>query len=239
VPDAEGKHWYAVDDKGVYHRFGNSNDGTMHWNGDSVQNGGFPVPAVVQKRLDGLIKDKRQLNLTVLEHMKSNIEISTRRSKDGRYVFVDRMLISIEDLTFGDEDAVSIFGLIVGEIDSLLENIDRQESNAKFAKRIFSQDLPATYFFDLLHNACWKDGDWPISLSGSLLPPTAYIGLPGSNEIFDADEAYFITLDSASALLLAKNKVDDTIAKIEMNVIDYKKIWEQSKEILHEQNSKL
>jgi RHS repeat-associated protein len=57
VPDAEGKHWYAVDDKGVVHRFGNSNDGTMHWNGDSVQNGGIPVPADVKKRLDKMVED--------------------------------------------------------------------------------------------------------------------------------------------------------------------------------------
>ncbi|WP_295988658.1 RHS repeat-associated core domain-containing protein [uncultured Variovorax sp.] len=59
VPDAEGRHWYAVDNEGVFHRFGNGNDGTMHWNGDSTQNGGFPVPLSVKKRLDSLFKDGR------------------------------------------------------------------------------------------------------------------------------------------------------------------------------------
>ncbi|KVV09241.1 hypothetical protein AP060_00704 [Pseudomonas sp. TAD18] len=30
IPDAEGKHWYAMDENGVTHRFGNSNDGNVH-----------------------------------------------------------------------------------------------------------------------------------------------------------------------------------------------------------------
>jgi len=57
VPDASGKHWYAVDDKGTIHRFGNGGDGTMHWNGDSVQNGGIEVPADVRKRLEKMQED--------------------------------------------------------------------------------------------------------------------------------------------------------------------------------------
>ncbi|AKJ28506.1 RHS repeat-associated core domain-containing protein [Caldimonas brevitalea] len=61
IPDADGHHWYAVDELGVYHRFGNSNDGTMHWNGDSTQNGGFPVPPAVKKRLDQIHKDGKSV----------------------------------------------------------------------------------------------------------------------------------------------------------------------------------
>lgn len=29
IPDSQGLHWYAVDDEGVVHRFGNSNDGKV------------------------------------------------------------------------------------------------------------------------------------------------------------------------------------------------------------------
>ena len=50
IPDAEGKHWYMRDEHGVVHRFGNSNDGRVHWNGDSSQNRGIPVPPEVAKR---------------------------------------------------------------------------------------------------------------------------------------------------------------------------------------------
>ena len=30
IPDAEGKYWYAMDENGVIHRFGNNNDGNAH-----------------------------------------------------------------------------------------------------------------------------------------------------------------------------------------------------------------
>lgn len=57
IPDKEGKNWYALDEKGVVHRFGNSNDGKVHWNGDSSQGRGIVVPAEVQKRIDLMNKD--------------------------------------------------------------------------------------------------------------------------------------------------------------------------------------
>ena len=50
IPDAAGEHWYTRDDYGVVRRFGNSNDGRVHWNGDSSQNRGIPVPPEVAKR---------------------------------------------------------------------------------------------------------------------------------------------------------------------------------------------
>lgn len=59
VPDVEGKHWYAIDDKGTIHRFGNSNDGRMHWNGDTSQGRGIDVPSNVEKRLRQLHKEGR------------------------------------------------------------------------------------------------------------------------------------------------------------------------------------
>ncbi|WP_338848289.1 RHS repeat-associated core domain-containing protein [Massilia sp. W12] len=51
IPDSNGVDWYSIDNKGVIHRFGNSNDGKMHWNGDSVQGRGIVVPPEVKKRL--------------------------------------------------------------------------------------------------------------------------------------------------------------------------------------------
>jgi RHS repeat-associated protein len=57
IPDAEGKHWYAVDASGVVHRFGNSNDGKVHWNGDTSQGRGIEVPPEVKKRIDAMKKD--------------------------------------------------------------------------------------------------------------------------------------------------------------------------------------
>ena len=57
IPDAEGKHWYAMDESGVTHRFGNSNDGNVHWNGDTSQNRGIPVPPEVDKRFVSMKKD--------------------------------------------------------------------------------------------------------------------------------------------------------------------------------------
>jgi RHS repeat-associated protein len=57
IPDKEGKHWYALDEQGVVHRFGNSNDGKAHWNGDSSQGRGIVVPAEVQKRVESMRRD--------------------------------------------------------------------------------------------------------------------------------------------------------------------------------------
>ncbi|GKS74443.1 DUF6531 domain-containing protein [Acidovorax sp. SUPP950] len=57
VPDAKGQHWYAIDDKGVIHRFGNSNDGKMHWNGDESQGRGLEIPSDVEKRLRKMHKE--------------------------------------------------------------------------------------------------------------------------------------------------------------------------------------
>ncbi len=57
VPDANGKNWFAIDEKGTIHRMASGGDGTMHWNGDSVQNGGVNVPSDVEKRLIAMRKD--------------------------------------------------------------------------------------------------------------------------------------------------------------------------------------
>ncbi|WP_175816324.1 RHS repeat domain-containing protein [Burkholderia diffusa] len=57
IPDAEGKHWYALDDNGVVHRFGNSNDGKVHWNGDTSQGRGIELPPEVKRRIDAMKKD--------------------------------------------------------------------------------------------------------------------------------------------------------------------------------------
>lgn len=57
IPDAEGKHWYAMDENDVIHRYGNSNDGKAHWNGDTSQNRGIPVPKEVQSRFNQMKKD--------------------------------------------------------------------------------------------------------------------------------------------------------------------------------------
>ena len=57
IPDAEGKNWYAIDDKGVVHQFKNGNDGTVHWAGDSSQGKGVILPQEVKQRVNnGKIK---------------------------------------------------------------------------------------------------------------------------------------------------------------------------------------
>ena len=63
VPDRVGKHWYAIDDKGVIHRFGNSNDGKMHWNGDTSQGRGVEVPPEVRDRLQKMHKDGKSVSI--------------------------------------------------------------------------------------------------------------------------------------------------------------------------------
>ena len=57
IPDSEGKHWYALDERGVVHRFGNSNNGRAHWNGDTSQGRGIEPPPEVKKRIDAMKKD--------------------------------------------------------------------------------------------------------------------------------------------------------------------------------------
>lgn len=161
--------------------------------------------------------------------MKNIIGISTRRSSDGRRTFIDRMLISIEDLTFGDAEVVSVSELMIGAIDDLLSNIEKQKINTDFAKKVFGNKLSAAHFFHLLHNACWKEGDWPRDLGDSIIAPTAYIGLPIGTEIFDADEAYFVTLDLKEAILFAKDKIKNEFVALRMDVLDYTRIWEQAK----------
>jgi len=47
------------------------------------------------------------------------------------------MLISMEGLIFGDEDVASVSGLMVGAIDDLISNIERQKNNINFAKKHF------------------------------------------------------------------------------------------------------
>ncbi|AVT03669.1 hypothetical protein C8242_14565 [Paracidovorax avenae] len=61
VPDAEGQHWYSIDDRGIIHRFGNSNDGKMHWNGDESQGRGIQIPSEVEKRLRKMHKDGKSI----------------------------------------------------------------------------------------------------------------------------------------------------------------------------------
>ena len=68
------------------------------------------------------------------------------------------MLIFIEGLIFGGEDLASLSGLMVGAIDDLISNIERQKNNINFAKNIFDKNLSPVYFFQLLHNACWVEG---------------------------------------------------------------------------------
>jgi hypothetical protein len=160
--------------------------------------------------------------------MKNSIEISTRKSSDGKYVFVDRMLISIGDLTFGDGEAVSVSGLMLGEIDDLLSNIEKQKNNVDFAKRVFDQTLPPAHFFQLLHDA-WVDGEWSKNLGHSLLAPDAYIGLPCGTEIFDSSEAYFVVVDFEKAFLFANDEAKNEVVALKIDVIDYVKIWEQAR----------
>ena len=57
ILDSQGLHWYAVDDEGVVHRFGNSNVGKVHWNGDTSQGRGIPISPDVKKRIDEMKKD--------------------------------------------------------------------------------------------------------------------------------------------------------------------------------------
>ncbi|WP_314915203.1 RHS repeat-associated core domain-containing protein [Pseudomonas helleri] len=57
IPDVDGRHWYAMDEDGVIHRFGNSNDGNVHWNGDSSQGRGVPLPPEIEKRFNAMRKD--------------------------------------------------------------------------------------------------------------------------------------------------------------------------------------
>ena len=62
VPDAKGKNWYAIDDKGVIHRFQGAN-GKMHWAGDTSQNGGLEgIDSYAQKRLDEIFKEGRAVS---------------------------------------------------------------------------------------------------------------------------------------------------------------------------------
>lgn len=68
--------------------------------------------------------------------MKNIIQISTRRSSDGRRIFIDRMLISMEDLIFGNEGGVFVSGLMIGAIDDFLSNIEKQKNNIDFTKNI-------------------------------------------------------------------------------------------------------
>lgn len=61
IPDADGNHGYSVDDRVFAIGSGNSNDGTMHWSGNSSRNGGFPVLPAVNKRLDQVHKDGKSV----------------------------------------------------------------------------------------------------------------------------------------------------------------------------------
>jgi len=56
VPDSKGKNWYAIDDKGVIHRFQAAN-GKMHWAGDTSQEGGLAgIDSYAKGRLDEIFK---------------------------------------------------------------------------------------------------------------------------------------------------------------------------------------
>ncbi|WP_301505148.1 hypothetical protein [Variovorax sp. CAN15] len=161
--------------------------------------------------------------------MKSVIDICTRKSSDGRRIFVDRMLISIDDVILGSEDATCLSDLLVGEIDRLMLNIEKQKDNINFARSIFDQRMPPEYFFQLLHNACWVEGDWPGSLGASAVEPSVYIGLPGGNEIFDADEVYFVVVDSMDGILLCRKRGGGELVMLKVNVHDYVDIWRRAK----------
>jgi hypothetical protein len=172
--------------------------------------------------------------------MKNSIEISTRKSLDGRYTFVDQLLISIENVEFGSDEGTSVSGVVVGGIDELLKNIEKQKTNIDFAQRIFYQKLPENEFFRLLHEACWEKGCWPKSMEGSSLPPSFYFGLPVGNEIFDADEAYFVVLSLTRGVLFAKNKINKNIIGVSLEVAKYVSFWEKIRaEIIKRENFSL
>lgn len=161
--------------------------------------------------------------------MKNIIDISTRRSIDGQRIFVDRMLVSIDDVVFGSEYATSLSSLLIGEIDRLILNIEKQKNNIDFARSIFDQKMPPEYFFRLMHDACWVEGDWPETLGVSAIKPSVYIGLPGSNEIFDADEAYFLVVNLTEGILLARTRSDGEFVMLKVDVRDYVEIWRRAK----------
>ncbi|WP_428745006.1 hypothetical protein [Variovorax sp.] len=139
------------------------------------------------------------------------------------------MLIFIEGLIFGGEDLASLSGLMVGAIDDLISNIERQKNNINFAKNIFDKNLSPVYFFQLLHNACWVEGDWPKCFGDSAVAPDVYCALPSGTEIFDANEAYFVVVSSVEGILFAKNNADNDFVALRINVFDYVRVWEQAR----------
>jgi hypothetical protein len=88
------------------------------------------------KALEWPVKKWRGGQIQLPIAMKNIIQISTRRSSDGRRIFIDRMLISMEDLIFGNEGAVFVSGLMIGAIDDFLSNIEKQKNNIDFTKNI-------------------------------------------------------------------------------------------------------
>jgi hypothetical protein len=169
--------------------------------------------------------------------MKSSIDISTRRSLDGRYTFIDRMLISIENVQFGNDEGASTSGVVVGGVNELLKNIEKQKTNIDFAQRVFFQNLSETEFFHLLHEACWETGNWPKSMGYSSLPPSFYFGLPVGSEIFDADEAYFVVLSLKRGMLFARNKMNGSVFSFSLTVVEYVEFWKKiSAEISRREN---
>ncbi|WCM87178.1 RHS repeat domain-containing protein [Acidovorax sp. NCPPB 3576] len=64
VPDKDGKHWFAIDEKGIIHQFRNGNDGTVHWAGDESQGRGLQgIPNDVEKRLRQMHKEGKGVKL--------------------------------------------------------------------------------------------------------------------------------------------------------------------------------
>jgi len=147
-------------------------------------------------------------------------EIETGRF-DG-YIFVDLLIIRIDNAVFGLDGTPAVKGLVVNAIESMIENIERQQRFPGFLQLLSSK--PYDTLFAILDDACWGSGNW--RWPGFDVPePYVFLALPAATELFDAERAYFFGSTTGRSRIVYKNLRTKIVDEVNIDSIEYLNAW--------------
>lgn len=127
------------------------------------------------------------------EHPQIHLTGKIDRRPSSPHTFV-QLSLRVHDVTFGDPDAWSLDGLVVGAVSRLTERLRAQRGEVSGAMRDFLRALSAEAVFEALHEWAWDTGDWPHEArcpSGGV-EVNRFQALPLATEIFAGEHAYLV-----------------------------------------------
>jgi len=144
-------------------------------------------------------------------------------NKSGDYAFVDKLIIKLDEVRFGQRGGCAERGLVTGEIVNLLDKLVRQQSFPEFL-RYFSA-LEAREIFSLLDEGCWGGGKWACIPPSAPSNPSLFSALPAATELFDLERAYFIETLQDCSRLVYRDCNDGLIKETFVSREEYVRVW--------------